>query len=47
MMLWQIMSHWSNELTDETLKKIAHELTENLHKNISVDWSKREGVAYA
>jgi len=32
------------ELTDETLKKIAHELTENLRKNISVDWSKRESV---
>ncbi len=32
------------ELTDETLKKIAHELTENLRKNISVDWSRRESV---
>jgi type I restriction enzyme R subunit len=32
------------ELTDETLKKIAHELTENLRKNISVDWSQRESV---
>lgn len=32
------------ELADETLKKIAHELTENLRKNISVDWSKRESV---
>ncbi|MDZ4188792.1 MAG: type I restriction endonuclease subunit R [Hydrogenophaga sp.] len=32
------------ELTDETLKKIAHELTENLRQNISVDWSKRESV---
>jgi len=32
------------ELTDETLKKIAHELTENLRKNISVDWSQRERV---
>jgi len=32
------------ELTDETLKKIAHELTENLRKNISVDWSARESV---
>ncbi|WP_245598028.1 type I restriction enzyme endonuclease domain-containing protein [Ottowia thiooxydans] len=32
------------ELTDETLKKIAHELTDNLRKNISVDWSKRESV---
>ena len=32
------------ELTDETLKKIAHELTENLQKNITVDWSARESV---
>jgi type I restriction enzyme R subunit len=32
------------ELADETLKKIAHELTENLRKNISVDWSQRESV---
>jgi type I restriction enzyme R subunit len=32
------------ELTDETLKKIASELTENLRKNITVDWSQRESV---
>jgi type I restriction enzyme R subunit len=32
------------ELGDETLKKIAHELTENLRKNISVDWSVRDNV---
>jgi type I restriction enzyme R subunit len=32
------------ELTDETLKRIAHELTENLKKNISVDWAQRESV---
>ncbi len=32
------------ELTDETLKKIAHELTENLHANLTVDWSARESV---
>ena len=32
------------ELTDETLKKIAHELTENLRKNMTVDWSRRESV---
>ena len=32
------------ELTDETLKKIAQELTENLRKNITVDWSSRESV---
>jgi type I restriction enzyme, R subunit len=32
------------ELTDDTLKKIAHELTENLRKNLSVDWSARESV---
>ncbi|MBP6917618.1 MAG: type I restriction endonuclease subunit R [Legionellaceae bacterium] len=32
------------ELGDETLKKIAHELTENLRRNVSVDWSVRESV---
>ena len=32
------------ELTDETLKKIAHELTENLRQNITVDWAQRESV---
>nr|WP_315473033.1 type I restriction endonuclease subunit R [uncultured Undibacterium sp.] len=32
------------ELSDETLKLIAHELTENLRQNISVDWSQRESV---
>ncbi|MEY4563302.1 MAG: hypothetical protein RLZZ618_2579 [Pseudomonadota bacterium] len=32
------------ELSDETLKKIAHELTANLRMNISVDWSERESV---
>lgn len=32
------------ELTDETLKKIAHELTQNLRQNIAVDWSARESV---
>jgi type I restriction enzyme R subunit len=32
------------ELTDETLKKIAHELTENLRKNLTVDWSQRDSV---
>ena len=32
------------ELADETLKKIAHELTENLRQNITVDWSRRESV---
>ncbi|MDZ4162692.1 MAG: type I restriction endonuclease subunit R, partial [Burkholderiales bacterium] len=32
------------ELTDETLKKIAHELTENLRKNITVDWAQRSSV---
>ena len=35
------------ELNDETLKKIAHELTENLRKNLTVDWSKRESVRAA
>ncbi|MCW2311814.1 type I restriction endonuclease subunit R [Rhodoferax antarcticus] len=32
------------ELTDDTLKKIAHELTENLRQNLSVDWSERTSV---
>lgn len=32
------------ELTDETLKKIAHELTENLRQNLTVDWSERASV---
>ena len=32
------------ELGDETLKKIAHELTEALRKNVSVDWAKRDSV---
>lgn len=32
------------ELTDETLKKIAHELTENLRQNLTLDWSERESV---
>jgi len=32
------------ELTDETLKKIAHELAESLRKNLTVDWSARESV---
>ena len=32
------------ELSDDTLKKIAHELTENLRKNLSVDWSAWESV---
>ena len=32
------------ELNDEILKKIAHELTENLRQNIKVDWAERESV---
>ncbi|AEG00380.1 type I restriction endonuclease subunit R [Methylomonas methanica] len=32
------------ELSDDTLKLIAHELTENLRQNITVDWSQRESV---
>jgi type I restriction enzyme R subunit len=32
------------EMPDATLKKIAHELTESLRKNLSVDWSQRESV---
>jgi type I site-specific restriction-modification system R (restriction) subunit len=35
------------ELADETLKKIAHELTENLRQNITVNWSSRESEAAA
>ena len=33
-----------SELQDETLKKIAHELTESLRSNLSVDWAERESV---
>lgn len=36
-----------HEITDETLKKIAHELTENLRQSITVDWSARESVRAA
>ena len=32
------------ELSDETLKKIAHQLTESLRQNLTVDWSQRESV---
>ena len=32
------------ELTDATLKLIAHELAENLRQNLTVDWSARESV---
>jgi type I restriction enzyme R subunit len=32
------------DMTDDTLKKIARELTESLRKNISVDWSERDSV---
>ena len=32
------------ELRDETLKKIAHELTEKLRQSLGVDWSERESV---
>ena len=32
------------ELQDETLKKIAQELTQNLRENLTVDWSERESV---
>lgn len=32
------------ELTDDTLKRIAHALTESLRQNLSVDWSERESV---
>jgi type I restriction enzyme, R subunit len=32
------------ELSDEILKKIAHELTENLRQSLTVDWSERQSV---
>ena len=32
------------ELSDEILKKIAQELTDNLRKNVTVDWAERENV---
>ncbi len=32
------------DLQDETLKKIAQELTQNLRENLTVDWSERESV---
>ncbi|MDV7211333.1 type I restriction endonuclease subunit R [Azotobacter beijerinckii] len=32
------------ELGDETLAKLAHELTVNLRANVTVDWSSRESV---
>jgi type I restriction enzyme R subunit len=32
------------ELQDETLKKIAQELTQSLRENLPVDWSERESV---
>jgi type I restriction enzyme, R subunit len=32
------------ELQDETLKKIAQELTQSLRNNITVDWAERESV---
>jgi len=32
------------ELNDEILKKIAHELTENLRRGLKVDWAERESV---
>ena len=32
------------ELANETLKKIAHDLTENLRQNLTVDWSERKSV---
>ena len=32
------------ELGDETLKKIAVELTQKLHDSVTVDWAKRDAV---
>jgi len=38
-------NEWAvRELSDQTLKKIAHELTDNLRRNVSVDWSQRDSV---
>ncbi len=31
-------------LGDEILKKMAHELTEQLRKSVTIDWAKRESV---
>ncbi len=41
---FRLKTGFSTASTDETLKKIAHELTENLRQNLSVDWSARESV---
>ena len=32
------------ELGDEILAKIAHELTDGLRKNVTVDWNNRDSV---
>ena len=32
------------ELGDETLKKIARELVDNVKRNVSIDWTVKEGV---
>jgi type I restriction enzyme R subunit len=32
------------ELSDEILKKIAQEPTDNLRKNVTVDWAERDSV---
>lgn len=40
-MLWVGPESAVSELTNKTLKKIANELTENPHQNLSVDWSER------
>ena len=34
----------ARELSDEILKKIAQEMTDNLRKNVTVDWAERESV---
>nr|WP_300856969.1 type I restriction enzyme endonuclease domain-containing protein [uncultured Clostridium sp.] len=34
-------------INDETLKKIAHELTVAIRRNISIDWSVRKGAQAA
>ena len=32
------------DLSDKTLKKIAHKVAENLRQNLGVDWPERESV---
>ena len=41
---WRPNESIVQELADETLKKIAYQLIENLRQNLTVDWSERETV---